>query len=84
MKVHVRDERTRRRRLISLGRGGLLRGHLPRVAEVLDPPLDDVGEGLQEARVDEGLLAHLPVLAVVLALGPRHAQVLQDQAEDVR
>ena len=74
VEVHVRDD---------LGAVLGAAGHLPGIAQVRDAGLDHHGEGLEEVVVDEGLLADFAVLAVVLALRARHAQILEHEAEDV-
>ena len=58
--------------------------HVERLDEVTHALLHHGAERLEEVVVDERLLAHLPVLPVVLALRARHAQVLEDETEDVR
>lgn len=47
------------------------------------PTLDHFAEGFEEVVVDEGLLANLAVLAVVLPLRTRHAETLEHHVEDV-
>ena len=64
--------------------GPCLRGrHVERLDQVPHAVLHHGAEGLEEVVVYERLLAHFPVLPVVLALRTGDAEVFEHEPEDV-